>query len=371
MTATRDSVTDPLLLPEGTRLVHVGPPKTGTTSLQGAFHAARPSLLAQGVRYAGRERQSRFPIYAALERPAYRHLSGPPPIERWHELVREIVEAPEPRVVLSSEILADGGPRLIRRVVEDLDRSRIHVAVTLRPLARILSSQWQQEIRGGHRTALDAWLAEVFDEDGGRARHFWRRHRHDRLIAAWAEAVGVDRVTVVVADDRDRGMILRAFERLTGLEAGTLLEQPDAANRSMTLPEVEAVRAFNIVATALPVPAGMRHRLSRRVRQLAVLPEPDPREPRVETPQWAYDRAGRIAREMVDAIAASGVRVVGDIESLAQTPSGGRADDPPGAGSGIEPLPVAAWQLARFLAGRAGRRAAGRRPRRRHHPAGR
>jgi hypothetical protein len=31
----------PLLVPEGTRLLHIGPPKTATTTVQGALGAAR------------------------------------------------------------------------------------------------------------------------------------------------------------------------------------------------------------------------------------------------------------------------------------------------------------------------------------------
>jgi hypothetical protein len=39
--------TTSLLGPEGTRLVHIGPFKTGTTALQGAFHASRTALAAE------------------------------------------------------------------------------------------------------------------------------------------------------------------------------------------------------------------------------------------------------------------------------------------------------------------------------------
>ena len=40
-------------------------------------------------------------------------------------------------------------------------------------------------------------------------------------------------------------MVLRAFEGLLGLRDGTLESHRDLANRSLTLPEVEAVRAFS------------------------------------------------------------------------------------------------------------------------------
>jgi hypothetical protein len=47
------------------------------------------------------------------------------------------------------------------------------------------------------------------------------------------------------------------------------------------------------------------------------LRRPAPDEPRIETPQWALDRATEIAAEIVAGIRASGVRVVGDLDSLA------------------------------------------------------
>ena len=62
---------------------------------------------------------------------------------------------------------------------------------------------------------------------------------------------------------------------------------------------------------------------------------PGPDEPRIETPQWALDRAGEVAREMVAAIAASGVRVVGDLDRLTEVPVNGR-------GSDARPAPVEA-----------------------------
>jgi hypothetical protein len=69
---------------------------------------------------------------------------------------------------------------------------------------------------------------------------------------------------------------------------------------------------------------------------------PAPDEPRIETPQWALDRCGDIAREMVARIDASGVRVIGDLEELIVVPTSGLAGDrqpdvciPPGISSAM------------------------------------
>jgi len=48
---------DELLLPEGSRLLHIGPPKTGTSAIQSAARVALPELYEYGVHYPnlGRE----------------------------------------------------------------------------------------------------------------------------------------------------------------------------------------------------------------------------------------------------------------------------------------------------------------------------
>jgi hypothetical protein len=308
----------PLALPAGSRLVHIGPHKTGTTALQAAFHAAREDLRAQGVRYAGRGRHPMSAVLAVTGRPSVTG-TEPPPIRLWGSLLGEIRGAAEPRVVLSSEFFADAPAEAIPRIVTDLDPARIQVVVTLRPLARILASQWQQHVQGGLQQSFDAWLGSTFRaHDKGTATMFWRRHRHDALIARWAEVAGRERITVVVVDERDHAFLMRAFEQLVGVREGTLVAVPDLSNRSLTLPEVEALRAFNVAYKAEDLgkaiyAKAIRFGAARYLRERT----PASDEPRVETPQWALDQAVEISTEMVANIAASGVRVVGDLDSLA------------------------------------------------------
>jgi hypothetical protein len=320
-----------LLLPEGTRLVHIGPPKTGTTSLQRAFHAGRQVVASQGVHYTGPTHQPVSPVLAVTGRS--NPIAGKPPaLWTWRLLVREVKRAREPRVLVSSEFFADAGPDAIRKIVADLDPARVHVAVTLRPLAKILPSQWQQFVQAGLRESYDQWLHTMFDAPAGAPTPtFWLRHRHDQLIARWAEVVGPQNVTVVALDDRDQPMVLRVFERLLGLRDGTLAVEPDLTNRSMTLPEVEVVRAFNASFRAEGLATPLHTKVMRygaAAYMKTRVPEPD--EQRIETPGWAIDRAAAVAREMVDNIGASGVRVIGDLEGLTLVPAiRPEADRPP------------------------------------------
>ena len=140
---------------------------------------------------------------------------------------------------------------------------------------------------------------------------------------------GHGNLTVVVVDDRDHAMVLRVFERLIGLREGTLATPPDRSNRSLSRPEVEAVRAFNRLARdegiGRPLMAKVMRYGSTKYMKLR---DPAPGEAKVELPAWAADRATEVAREMVGTIAGLGVRIVGDLDSLVQPPgpsAGGRS----------------------------------------------
>ena len=110
----------------------------------------------------------------------------------------------------------------------------------------------------------EAWLRQLFGDQAGKAHDaFWQLHRHDRLIERWAAALGPERVTAVVVDETDHGMLLRTFEGLLGLRAGTLVAGRDLSNRSMTLAEVEAVRAFNLAANRAGVTRAVQAKTMR------------------------------------------------------------------------------------------------------------
>jgi len=318
---------DGLLVPPRTRLLHIGPHKTGTTALQSAFHSHRADIEAQGVHYAGPNRQPMGAAHAITGSPSPYADGKAPPLRRWQDLVREVDGARAPRVVISSEGFADADEAGAAKVVADLDPSRTQVVVTLRPLTAILPSQWQQYVQGGMTTAYDEWLDAMLNRPQGTiAPGFWRRHRHDALVARWAAAVGVDHVTVVVGDEGDHARQLRVFERLVGLREGTLVPEASLGNRSLTVPEVESLRAFNVAFRAEGLSTQLHNKVVRfGAAELLKQRTPDPREPRIETPAWALERATELGRAIADGIAASGARVIGDLASLTMAPAPGRA----------------------------------------------
>jgi hypothetical protein len=343
-------VPDDLTLAAGTRLLHIGPHKTGTTALQGAFHQARERLAAHGVVYGG---AGRSPVRAALAltgRPAMLG-EAPPDMAYWDKLVQDAREAGDQRVIISSEFFDEADDAVARRVVADLGGGpRVHVVVTLRPLAKIMPSQWQQYLQNGMRTPYLEWLDGILRKplDGRPTPLFWQRHRHDKLIARWAAAVGVHNITVIVVDESDRLALLRTFESLLGLPAGLLVPADEVGNRSLTLAEAEVVRQLNEEFKRREWPGASYARFMRygAVRQMKAR-RPLPGEPQIVTPAWALERVAEISAEMTGNIAALGVRVIGDLSALS-TPASRAGQPEAGAGDGpaVPLLPVEAASQA-------------------------
>jgi hypothetical protein len=311
---------DDLQLRAGVRLVHIGPHKTGTTALQGAFKASRERLAAEGVFYPGKGRQPLWSILAVTRQPALVGDPGPD-MAYWHNLVRSIAAAGDQRVVLSSEFLAGADDAAARRVVADLG-PQVHVAVTLRPLTKILPSQWQQYMQNGYSMPYLDWLDGILsDPPRTPTPGFWRRHRHDQLIARWAAAAGPENLTVIVVDESDRLMLVRTFAAMLGLPDGVLVPEAGIANRSLTQAEAEVVRRLNEEFKRREWPGRSYARFMRNgaVERLKSR-RPGPDEAPITTPVWALKRASSIGAEMARNISALGVRVVGDLATLGAEP---------------------------------------------------
>lgn len=314
-----------LLLPPATRLVHIGPHKTGTTTLQGAFQLARPWLARHGVAYVSTALRRPGRPAAAVKGRARLDGQQAPQQPDWPELVAKVHAAGDRRVVVSSERFCNADEQVARRIVRELGDQQVHVVVTLRPLARIVPSQWQQYVQDGLRTPYYEWLDGMFLQPPYEkpTPSFWRRHLHDQLVRRWAAVVGPENLSVVILDGSDPGMLLHTFESLTGLPRDSLVPKDDVANRSLTLGEVELVRFLNEEFARRGWSAPVYDRFVRRgaVSHLKARHRPLPDEPRLITPKWALDRAAEVGAEAATTISSLGVRVVGDISSLADIPA--------------------------------------------------
>jgi hypothetical protein len=323
-----------LLLPPAARLVHIGPHKTGTTSLQRAFHTGRDAVSHHGVHYTGRHEQ---PLLAALAVAGGRGMKGDrePRPEDWTELLDEVRDAGDQRVVISSEFLCYADEAAARRVVSEVPGGPVHLVVTLRPVAKIAPSQWQQYVQNGLKISYVKWLDGMFRRPpyDWPTPSFWRRHSHGELVRRWAEAAGRENLTVVVADESEPDMLLRTFEAMLGLPHGLLVPGRNDANRSLSRGEIELVRALNVHFSqhkwTEPWSEAVHGRVVRGgvVAQMKKGRRPAPDEPRLRMPDWAVQRSTEVGAETVETIKSLGVRVIGDLATLAEVPADRRGGD--------------------------------------------
>lgn len=310
----------PGLVP-GSVLLHIGVHKTGTTAVQSALMTCRPFLDTWKVRYPGITRaQHKIAVAGANRSLGWKDRGAfAPQPKKWKKFLREAREY-DGITVLSSEFLAESNVDTITNMINDLGPDRVHVVVTLRNLAKIMPSAWQQFLKGGYTFGYEEWLGNILT-DGKRdanAKLFWARHQHDEVVQRWSSVVGSNQMSVVVVDESVREGIFWDFEEMLGLPKNTLVEhQGSESNRSMTIAETEFLRKINEeIAPTMQWPE--YRMLIRRglIKGMVETRTPEPDEAKLPTPQWALDRAAAISAPMCDAIEASGVHIRGNMEVL-------------------------------------------------------
>ncbi len=307
-----------LLLPSGAILVHVGPFKTGSSSLQMALHSRREEVLAHGVHYPGTGYRHLREIASLMGR-GPRGVPTVPPVE-WVGFVAEIHRVDATRTVVSSEGLSTAGTATVARLVEDLGPERVHVVRVERRLDRLLPSAWQERIKSSNETrTFGQFLDDVLSADPatsqGKPASFWVAHSLERYLARWGAVLPAERIHVVSADARDPRATSAVFERLLGLPTG-MLDPSQRPNSSLTWERVELCRRLNEVFDE----HGWPDRLRRRTLQGAIvggLRDAPPSATDVPIPPVSGEhlrRTAELSAKRIELLTSSGVDVIGDLE---------------------------------------------------------
>lgn len=326
-----------LLLPPRTRLLHIGPMKTGTTSVQAAASARRDVLRQHGVCYPGQLFNHRRQLGALMGwsvdtwkrtgelRPDLLDVdrAGVPPQTEWTQLRAELAADPERRVFLTHEFVSQADDATARRIVAAIG-GPVHICITLRAPGSIVPSLWTQSITDDAQTQpYEPWIRRFFGVEGADPLpgRYQRAYDQGALVNRWADIVGADQVTVVVVDQSDPSLLTSAFEAMLGLPAQTL--EWRLSNRSLTAVDAELFRHVNVILRDrradwttfydLVWKGAIRLGPSRRKSRADEL--------RVRLPAWAAARAAADGRRYVEEIERSAVRVVGDLGRIAVEPS--------------------------------------------------
>lgn len=304
--------------------LHVGTPKSGTTSVQAALDHNRHPLADEGVLYPG---ESSDQIRGARE-----VLGQSRSARHWEDLARQARAFSGRSVVISMESLCTAQPRHARRAVRAFGDLDVQVVITARDLARSIPAQWQESTQFRHTWSYRDYLDGVTAARPRRTpagRSFWRQHDLPQIIRVWARAVGAENITVVTLPQRSEPNLLwRRFAEVVGIDP-VRAAVPETRNESLGAASAELMRRVNASIADLGLTMPEYASNCRRVLAKTVLATRSRDEPKLTLPselqQWAVRRSGRL----VDSVRASGVSVAGDLADLQSTGAATSPDTDP------------------------------------------
>jgi hypothetical protein len=304
--------------------LHVGASKTGTSALQRGLFDSGHALHAQGV---GMPLASRHEHIRRVLRPLGWVTAGgfthPVRPDRLTELGPRLSRTPGERLLLTCEDLCEADPDRIAALVSVARDAghEVRVVLTVRGLASVVPSEWQQFLK--HRMELDypTFLERVRERRGRWAHHFWQRQDVPAICRRWGDAVGEDRLDVVVTPDRttDPDGLYRTFGQVVGFDPAQVSWPTRNVNASWGYVEAEVYRRVNVSLGRDRLPRyerdyqpGLRWPLVQGVL-------PRSASARIPLPADQLDWVADIAREHVAWLRGSGIRVHGQLDRLVPT----------------------------------------------------
>ena len=311
-------------------VIHPGFHKSGTTALQQSLHANRDQLKSYGLTYP-------FPRHRAHHRLAWsvsgkvwgwsnRGGSGESP-RLWAKAVRSINRSSSRDIIISSEFFSELDLEKIKQIKNEIKKHETKVIFTLRPLAKLLSSSYQQYLKYGLNTDYEEWLHSILDNPGESklSPTFWRRHFHGKVISKWSEVFGSSNVTILIVDESKPEFLFNEANKFFQLPANTLKSEDSGLNRSMTSEEIalllELKKRFPQERSWDEYQVFIRNGYIREITDNSAVATG---KEKLLTPKWAVDMANSLGAASKLEILNLGVTVIGDIHSLdsAQVPTG-------------------------------------------------
>lgn len=180
-------------------VLHVGAPKTGTTFLQGALWDQRSALLEQGYVCPGTRERDMF--HAAVEIRESFAFWGLDPAELKGSWRRMCAEARDfnGSTIMSHELLSAANPRQIARALAPLEGEEVHVVLTVRDLARQVTSEWQERVKNGGSKSFKSFHRAIGRQlrDQEFSGAFWRSQDPVSILSRWGAQIPAERIHVV------------------------------------------------------------------------------------------------------------------------------------------------------------------------------
>lgn len=290
--------------------LHIGLPKTGTTYLQQVVWSNRDRLRKAGLFVPGFGHREH--LWAALdlqERPrlARRHPDAP---GAWQRLVDE-GSAQSGDVLITHEFLCGASAEQASRAIASFPDAEVHLVVTARDAASVVSAGWQESVKNGGTVDLDAVMA---GRAAGGPEFSMRTWDLAGVLERWTPDMPSERVHVLVMPgaDQARDLHWRHFAEVLGLDPDAYAAPEDAVNPALGIVQIETLRLVN---QHLPRYSAQERGVWIRGYLAEDLLARQPRE-RGGMPAQYLARFAELDRAAVALITERGFHVLGDLSGL-------------------------------------------------------
>src|SRR5262245_9221481 len=199
--------------------LHIGAPKTGTTFIQSVLWQYRHTWSEYDVAYPVEGPDEIFHATLDVRALPWGGVDHPEWAGSWDRLCERIAGI-DSDVILSQELLAGADKAQVPRIIESFANREVHVVYTLRSLAAMLRSDWQEQVKHRHTSDWPEYLRQVFNESDRShfGQWFWGHHDAAAVLARWSSALPAEQIHVVVtAPAAPRRKLWTDFAGLIGL----------------------------------------------------------------------------------------------------------------------------------------------------------
>jgi hypothetical protein len=297
--------------------LHIGLMKTGTTYLQRTLHGATAELARAGLDLYPANQVEAHRLSKALRGVSIGEAADRVGRRALDRLPGHLRSTRAPSVLVSEEALSFAGEDAVARLRDLVGERETHVVVTVRHLARIIPSTWQERVKAGREMSFERYCDQVAAGESNVARTFWRRQDVAGVASRWEAIAPPERIHVVTAPavtGSNRRLLLERFCSVLGVDPDVVPDSPAQANESLGFAQTELLRRVNQRVTPALEGHQVHGNVVKRLFAETVLSGQGGRAPKL--PATYRDLCERETARMVAAVRERGYDVVGDLADL-------------------------------------------------------
>ena len=235
--------------------IHIGPHKTGTSTIQHGLFLNEKFLKTQGVLCPKVGRP--FPTTAAHHNLAWELLKREPPNDRynpkfgnWKKFLRSMKRVTkQENVVISSEEFCEMKLSQIQELGNILSDYNVKIIIYLRRQDQILQSLWVEIVKNGYSAEVDSfydWLQKY--------KYNYPNMNYSTLIKNWSRVFGEENMIIrILEKSQIENTLFYDFLSAININSTNYIEPPNA-NVSPGVRTIEAIRLIkrNIKFNRMP-----------------------------------------------------------------------------------------------------------------------